>query len=94
MCRKVFRMGEKLKFKSWADILLVDGKYVFDVKDFGVQGMGITLDNAMINAQVKLEKAIKEKLVTGEVPVGGVARHYGNVLGGIWVNVEVLNAKN
>lgn len=82
-------MGEKLKIRSWADIRMEESKYVLDVKDFGVQGRGITLDNALINAQVMLEKEIKRRISEGEVPVGGVARHYADVLGGMWVPVEV-----
>lgn len=82
-------MGEGIKLRSWADIRQEEGKYVFDVKDFGVLGRGITLDNALVNAQVALEKEIKRRMAEGELPVGGVARHYGDVLGGMWVAAYV-----
>jgi len=86
-------MGEKLKIKSWADIRQEEGKYVFDVKDFEVVGRGITLDNAFVNAKIALLRKIMDKLDAGELPVGGVARHYGDVLGGIWLEVEVNNVE-
>lgn len=84
-------MVQKLKFRSWADICSADAKYVLDVKDYGVQGTGITLDNALVNAQVKLEKEIKRRLQEGNSLPREAARHYNGVLGGMWVDVEVVS---